>query len=38
MSNLNDVFPSSKLKSMLRQEEQIGRIYSSAVDVLGRIF
>ena len=32
---MTEVFPSSKIKSMLRQEEQIGRIYTSAVEIVG---
>ncbi len=36
-NSLKDIFPSSKIKSILRQEKQIGRIYSSAVDLIGEL-
>ncbi len=35
--DLQSVFPSSKIKSILRKEEKIGRVYTSAVDLLGTV-
>lgn len=36
-NSLKDIFPSSKIKSILRQEKQIGRIYTSAIDLIGEL-
>ena len=38
MNDLKDIFPTAKIKAILRQEERIGRIYTSAVDILGKNF
>mmetsp|Transcript_1675 Transcript_1675/g.2211 ORF Transcript_1675/g.2211 Transcript_1675/m.2211 type:complete len:192 (-) Transcript_1675:151-726(-) len=33
--NTSSIFPAAKIKSLLRQEEDIGRVYASAVDLIG---
>ena len=36
-NDLTEVFPSFRIKSILKQEEQIGRVYGSAVDQIGTL-
>lgn len=36
IENLEAVFPSTKIKQMVRQEDEIGRVYASAVDAISK--